>query len=75
MPVTIHLHTILQVNNKAKQEVNISPGSNVQDVIDQLGLYLNLAEILLVVNQRLVDPYQVLQEGDEIHIIPAISGG
>lgn len=79
MKVTIHLHTILQLETPdgpvRRLELELPPESTLQTILDTIRLPLKLEDVLLVVNTQTADPTQTLQEGDEIHLIPALSGG
>ena len=79
MIVTVHLHTILQRETpegmQRELDVTMLSGSSVADLMTDLGVELPLDAMLLVVNGRLAQPSYHLQEGDHIHLMPAISGG
>ncbi len=79
MIVTVHLHTILQLQTPdgpiRRLELNLPEGSNLQDILNQLQMPLKLEDILLVVNTQTARPEQILYDGDEVHLIPALSGG
>jgi len=79
MIVKVHLHTILQRETPEglQRELNVTilSGSSVTDLMADLGVDLPLDAMLLVVNGRLAQPTYHLQEGDQIHLMPAISGG
>jgi molybdopterin converting factor small subunit len=79
MKVTVHLHTILQRQTadgpQRRLDVELLSGSTVSNLQQDLGVDLPLDALLLVVNGRLVEPAQVLQDGDHVHFMPAISGG
>jgi sulfur carrier protein ThiS len=77
--ITVHLHTTLQRRTpegpQRRLEVTLRPGGRLADVLEQLGLSPDDESILLVVNARVAGPDQALVEGDEVHLIPALSGG
>ena len=79
MKVKVHLHTILQRETpegmQRELDVTMLSGSSVADLMTDLGVELPLDAMLLVVNGRLAQPTYRLQEGDQIHLMPAISGG
>ncbi len=79
MIVTVHLHTILQretaVGLQRKLDVTMLSGSNIVDLMTDLGVELPLEALLLVVNGRIAEPSQILQENDQVHLMPAMSGG
>ena len=75
----VHLHTTLQRRTPEgllrRLEVELSPASTLRDVLDQLAIPSDREAILMVINGRTADPEQALNDGDEVHLIPAISGG
>ncbi len=50
-------------------------GSTLADLLIRLEVQLNQDSILLVINGRQAQATQVLTDGDEVHLIPALSGG
>ncbi len=79
MRVTVHLHTVLQRKTPAgmlrRLEMTLSPASTLGDLLRTLDITPQGDAILLVVNGRQVDVDQALADGDEVHLIPALSGG
>jgi molybdopterin converting factor small subunit len=79
MVVNLHLHTLLQrpsPNGLIRQlEVELPPGATLQELLTRQGIIVDSENFLLVVNSRNVEPDQVLNDGDEVDLIPAISGG
>ncbi len=79
MRVVVHLHTILQRQTPEglvrRLEVDLPGGSRVADLLLSMEIALPLDALLLAVNGRVADPEQVLEEGDQVNIMPAISGG
>ena len=79
MQVTVHLHTILQRQTPAgyqrRLEVTLPAGSTVADVLRELDISLPLDALLLVVAGRSVAPDYQLQDQDDVHLMPAMSGG
>ncbi len=79
MRVVVHLHTILQRQTPEglvrRLEVDLPGGSRVADLLYSMEIALPLDALLLAVNGRVADPEQVLEEGDQVNIMPAISGG
>jgi molybdopterin converting factor small subunit len=77
--ITVILHTTLQQqtpNGKIGQLVADLPvGGTILDLLFQLGIRLDIDNTLLVVNGRSVEWDQPLADGDQVHLIPAISGG
>jgi molybdopterin converting factor small subunit len=79
MVVSVRLHTTLR---RATPEgvidrltLDLSPQATVRTVLDTLGLSLRDGAILLVVNGKIADVDTALAEGDEVRLIPAMSGG
>jgi len=79
MVITAHLHTILQRQTaegmQRRLNVSLLSGSVAMDLIHDLGLELPVEAMLLVVNGRFALPDHILHEGDEVHLMPALSGG
>ena len=79
MNITVFLHTTLQRQfpkaKAGKLSLELSPGSTLEDLLRQLHIELDLQNTLLVVNSRNVDLDHVLLDDDQVHLIPAISGG
>ena len=79
MIIDVHLHTVLQRQTReglvSQLEVSIPPKSTINDLLTQLEIDYPLDSLLLVVNGRLAEVDHILQEGDRINLMPAISGG
>jgi molybdopterin converting factor small subunit len=79
MKITVHLHTILQIDTPEGQrrriEMEVPKDTTIGDVYTALGLTLGVEHLLLMVNGKLVELDQPLISGDEVHFIPAMSGG
>ena len=79
MIVNLHLHTVLQrpsPNGLIRQlEVELPLGATLQELLTRQGIIVDSENFLLVVNSRNVEPDQVLNDGDDVDLIPAISGG
>jgi molybdopterin converting factor small subunit len=77
--VQVHLHTTLQRRTPEgllrRLEVELLPASTLCDLLEQLAIPSDREAILMVINGRMADPKQTLNDGDEVHLIPAISGG
>ena len=57
-------------------EVTLPPASSLSDLLWQLELLdLDPESILMVVNGRSAELSQLLADGDQVHLIPAMSGG
>ncbi|MCP4360519.1 MAG: MoaD/ThiS family protein [Chloroflexi bacterium] len=79
MIVTVHLHTILQRPSpdgpQRQIEVEILSGSSITELMADIGVMLPGETLLLVVNGRVADSTHILQAGDQVHLMPALSGG
>lgn len=79
MVVHVTLHTVLQQQpggkRRAHLEVALDDGTTVSALYQRLELRFPLEELLLVVNRRIVPAEQVLEDGDQVDFIPALSGG
>ncbi len=79
MVIEVHLHTILQRNTETgkgrRVRIELPPGSILAEVLSRLDITMPVDNILLVVNGRLGDLTSQLNDGDIVHIIPALSGG
>lgn len=79
MQLIVYLHTLLQKQTpsglQSRVQVDVLEGSTVAELLQQLDINLHPEHLLLVVNGKVVEPERVLQPGDEVHLVPAISGG
>jgi sulfur carrier protein ThiS len=79
MMVVVHLHTVLQRQTPeglvSKLEVSLAPESTLQDLLTHLEIEFPVDSMLLVVNGRLAEVDYVLRDGDQVNLMPAISGG
>jgi len=79
MILTVHLHTILQKETpeglQNRVEVNMPAGSTLGDLLASLEITQHPDSLLLAVNGRVADIDQVLRPGDQVNLMPAISGG
>jgi molybdopterin converting factor small subunit len=77
--VVVHLHTILQQQGPegliSRLVVDLPAGSDLAALLQLLEIKMDVQDLLLVVNTRTAAPDWVLHDGDEIHLIPALSGG
>ena len=77
--IQVHLHTILQRESPEGlvNQLNLSMpvGSTFHDLLALLEIDLDPDTLLLVTNGRVADIDQVIGSGDEVHLMPAISGG
>lgn len=79
MVVTVRLHATLRRQTEQgmqdRLELELEPGATVASVLAKLGLTEDDESVMLVVNRRMVSADQPLADGDEIGLMPAISGG
>jgi sulfur carrier protein ThiS len=79
MRVSVHLHTILQKQTDHglvdRLEVELPVGSRVADLLGKLEIEIHPDSLLLAVNGRVAEPERFLEDGDEVNLMPAISGG
>ena len=77
--IVVHLHTIAQKWSEEgridKINLEFKDGCTISELIKQLDIPLKWEDILVVVDQKTVSGDYQPQDRDEIHIIPAISGG
>ncbi len=79
MEVTVRLHTILRRPSPegllGKLTVELEEGATVVSLLKSLQLEIAPEHLLVVINRRRVDPEHRLNDGDEVHLFPPISGG
>jgi sulfur carrier protein ThiS len=79
MQLVVYLHTLLQKQTpsglQSRVQVEVLEGCSMADLLQQLEIELEPEHLLLVVNGKVVEPERELQPGDEVHLVPAISGG
>lgn len=79
MVVTVRLHTTLRRETPQgivdRLQLQLAEGATLRTAVDALGISLRDDAILLVVNGRIADVETLLSEGDEVRLIPAMSGG
>jgi molybdopterin synthase catalytic subunit/molybdopterin converting factor small subunit len=74
--VTVRLFAGLRERGgAAERELQLPGDSRVADVWGELGLGDEPAGLLYAVNRRYVDREYVLEDGDELALIPPVSGG
>ena len=56
------------------EEARLEPGSTVADLLDQYGIPVDKAHII-VVNRQKADPETIFKDGDEVRILPLAGGG
>ncbi len=79
MRVTVHLHTILQRPSpeglQRVIEVELPAGATLAQLIDVLEIELPMDAVLTAVNGRTAGLERALANGDQVRIMPAMSGG
>ncbi len=79
MQLIVHLHTLLQIpsENGLVNRLTLSgqPGMTLGELVSRLGVQVDPEQTLLVVNGQIAEMTTELSDGDEVHLIPAISGG
>lgn len=79
MTINVQLHTIYQKQTQeglvSKIELPFIKNQTLEMVISLLDIKLSEGSTLLVVNGKIREMHYLIQDGDSIHIIPAISGG
>ncbi len=75
----MHLHTVLQRPTPdglvSRVQVTLPARSTLNDLVAHLEIDFPAASMLHVVNGRLAELDQVLHDGDQVNLMPAISGG
>jgi sulfur carrier protein ThiS len=56
-------------------DARLPEGSTIADLLQHLQVALEPDALLLVVNGRMAELEQTLLEGDQVNLMPAISGG
>jgi len=77
--VQVHLHTTLRRRGPGgvvrQLEVELPEAGTLADLLARLELKPETGAVLLVVNGATAEPSLRLRAGDEVHLIPALSGG
>lgn len=77
--VEVRLHTTLRRRTEDgvvdRLGLEMADGATVADVLDALAITMDPDALLLVVNGKIVKTEHVLEEGDQVRLIPAMSGG
>jgi molybdopterin converting factor small subunit len=77
--VTVRLHATLRRKTEQgpqdRLELELEPGATVASALAALGISADDESVMLVVNRRMVTADQPLADGDEVRLMPAISGG
>lgn len=67
-----------EIAGQPQVELELTKGETVSSVLNKIRHdfpRLSLADILVAVNQEFAAPGYVLHEGDEVALIPPVSGG
>ena len=79
MIVSVHLHSTLQRQTSQgllrQMQVELPEGSSLAELMRRMEIIADPDDLLLVVNGRVAETNQVIFDNDEVHFIPAISGG
>lgn len=79
MRISVRLHTILRRETPEgiidRVMLELPPGATVAEAIDRLEIQTRPRTMLRVVNGKIVQGDHVLAEGDELRLVPGISGG
>jgi molybdopterin converting factor small subunit len=77
--IDVFLHTTLQQHTPSgtisQLTIDLPSKGTLATLLSLLDIHLNIDDILLVVNGRTAELDQQLLDGDQVHLIPAISGG
>ncbi|HET7011917.1 MAG TPA: MoaD/ThiS family protein [Anaerolineales bacterium] len=79
MRITVRLHTILRRETPEgiidRISLDLPAMTTVSEAIRRIELPIRPRTMLLVVNGKLVQEDHVLGEGDELRLVPGVSGG
>ena len=76
MEVTVRLFAMLRERaGTAEMVLELPDGANVRDALDRLGDLADGIPLVLAVNREYASEHQVLDTGDELALIPPVSGG
>jgi molybdopterin converting factor small subunit len=79
MKIKVHFHTTLQRQTQRglqrQTTLEMAPESTLLDLLQLLEIELAPEHLLLVVDGRVADLNHVLAEGEQVSLIPAMSGG
>jgi molybdopterin converting factor small subunit len=77
--VTVRLHATLRRKTEQglqdRLELDLEPGATVASALAALSISVDDESVMWVVNRRMVTADQPLADGDEVRLMPAISGG
>ena len=76
MEVTVRLFAMLRERaGTAEMVLDLPDGASVREALDQLGDLADGLPLVLAVNREYAPEHQVLDAGDELALIPPVSGG
>jgi sulfur carrier protein ThiS len=79
LTIRVALHTVLEqyspALNRGAFALTVARGSTIRGVLKRLGIKAPVESLILVINHHVVEPGTTLSDGDQLDIIPAISGG
>jgi sulfur carrier protein ThiS len=79
MIVEVHLHTTLRMKKEERKgrvvAVELPESSTMNDLLLKLDIRLDPVHMLFVHNGRTSNPNQILEDGDVVNIMTAVTGG
>jgi MoaE-MoaD fusion protein len=76
MEVTVRLFAMLRERAGAREvTLTLPDGARVSDALAELGTIAEGLPLVMAVNREYADEHQVLDPGDELALIPPVSGG
>lgn len=79
MVVTVRLHATLRRQTEQgmqdRVQLELEPNATVASILHALNLTADDEAVMVAVNRRMVDFDHPLADGDEVGLMPAISGG
>jgi molybdopterin converting factor small subunit len=77
--VTVRLHATLRRQTEQgmqdRLQLELEPGATAASILQALNLTADDESVMVAVNRRMVDFDHPLTDGDEVGLMPAISGG
>jgi molybdopterin converting factor small subunit len=75
----VRLHATLRRKTEQglqdRLDLELEPGATVASALEALGISIDDESVMVVVNRRMLTADQPLADGDEVRLMPAISGG
>ena len=79
MRITVRLHTILRRETPEgvidRMELDLPEGASVAEAVNRIEIRTRPRTMLWVVNGKIVHDDHVLKDGDELRLVPGVSGG